>query len=195
MNKTIQDLKDENQLLRDGIRTITSGLMNGEYADLLSTDHDLTRLHTVIGCMVEEVNQKARKVELLKKYGIACDAQIGESQRRIALLAAPLEQAWDNGYLNGREDTLSELAQKDRDIEKDDSDWVPAGHSAPQEKNTATHRGISGELYREPGSGSAVGWLVWREGQTMAGWVGVSDGRPKEFVERLQPKASHRGEA
>jgi len=45
--------------------------------------------------------------------------------------------------------------------------WEPNGI------NTATHKcTASGNYYREPGSGAAVKWLLWCEGETMRGWVG-----------------------
>lgn len=64
--------------------------------------------------------------------------------------------------------------------------YIPARHYEPNGRNTATHFCPSSETYyREPGSGAAVKWLVWREGEMMHGWVG---GEPKNIatLERLQ---------
>lgn len=56
----------------------------------------------------------------------------------------------------------------------------------PQPAETATHKGrATGNLYREPGSGAAVKWLVYRHGEMMAGWVGMNY-PPEEDLLALQ---------
>lgn len=68
-------------------------------------------------------------------------------------------------------------------------EFKPAKHYEPNGPETSTHKGVeTGKYYREPGSGSAVKWLVWCEGESMRGWRGtLSEGRGElgEPVERL----------
>lgn len=70
--------------------------------------------------------------------------------------------------------------------------FVPATPSGPNGPETATHQGLeTGDFYREPGSASAVKWLVHREGKTMRGWVVTDEGdKPSEKLYRLQPEKS-----
>ena len=72
-------------------------------------------------------------------------------------------------------------------------DYVPATQCGINGVETSTHRGVvSGRYYREPGSGSAVKWLVWCEGESMRGWRGTLSegsenlGQPTERLIRLQ---------
>lgn len=56
MNKTYQELCDENQRLRDGIRSMATALKSGEWADMLTLDPDLGALESAIGRLVEDHN-------------------------------------------------------------------------------------------------------------------------------------------
>lgn len=56
MNKTYQELCDENQQLREGIRSMAIALEGGEWADMLTFDPDLGALESAIGRLVEDHN-------------------------------------------------------------------------------------------------------------------------------------------
>ena len=63
MNKTHDELCQENQMLRDGIRQMTTALANREWADLLTTDGDLGELEIAILQVIEEGQTKDARIQ------------------------------------------------------------------------------------------------------------------------------------
>ena len=63
MNKTHDELCQENQMLRDGIRQMSEALAGGAWADLLTTDNDLGALESQILGLLEEGHAKNANIQ------------------------------------------------------------------------------------------------------------------------------------
>ena len=63
MNKTYDELCQENQMLREGIRQMTTALANRGWADLLTTDGDLGELEIATLQLIQEGQTKDARVQ------------------------------------------------------------------------------------------------------------------------------------
>lgn len=81
MNKTYQELCDENQLLRAGIRQLTTVLDNCEWCDLLTTDPDLGALESAIAALIDSERAK--------------QAQLNEIEDKAQILVEQLEALYE----------------------------------------------------------------------------------------------------
>ncbi|WP_280570662.1 hypothetical protein [Chromohalobacter sp. 296-RDG] len=141
MNKTYQELCDENQRLRDGIRSMATALEGGEWKDTVFIDPDLHKLEVAIffsrtdrddalGVAIKALNaallvrngRARRDAECREKAIQMRDEAVMRARRDWAAQASPeIKAQWQADGAEAVRDRLREKASKSR--RQSDSDF------------------------------------------------------------------------